>query len=342
MENKNEERVTSIILLSDGHDSLHNEEELSTSLKNITKGFNLLFTLYTFGYGKYHDEKVLNKLATLRDGSFYYVENYNNVSEYFACILGGCISVISQKAELNVKLLNNKCKIEKIYGLENLFESELKDDFFKISILQMKSGKEYTFVFEVYIDKKNINIGDELLDINFIYKDINNNNNIISKNIKYKYELISIDFLKANEEYIRIFVYSVLDSVMKLKEKGQKNKAKELLNKMKFWIKKNYKGNNKDLLLDVEKSYDLFGDDYGLLNSSAKYLRSQIRQNQFKKDGSNKIFCNTIQINLMKTVQLNSNLQLSSANIPINIDNLAKSIDFGNHINYNFNEQIKK
>ena len=48
---------------------------------------------------------------------------------------------------------------------------------------------------------------------------------------------------------------------------------------MKFWIKKNYKGNNKDLLLDVEKSYDLFGDDYGLLNRKNSHTKKDININ---------------------------------------------------------------
>ena len=340
--NKNEERVSSVILLSDGEDNYSTEEKLTNSLKNMTKGLNLLFTLHTFGYGKKHDEKILNKLASLRDGSFYYVENYSNVSEYFACVLGGCISVISQRAELNIKLLNDKYKIVKFFGLENLFEYELKDDFFKTTILQMISGKEYTYVFEINLDEKNIKIGDELLDINFNYKDINNNNNVIFKNIKYKYELQSLNYAKANEEYIRSHVYSVLDEIMKLRVKGERTKAKELLNNIKFWIKNNYKGNNKDLLLDVEKSYDLFEDDDIVVNTSAKYISSQIRQNQFKKDGSNKEFCNSIQNNLMKSIsnpiQFKSNFKLSSDGIPRNMNNLAKSINFGKHIKHNFNE----
>ena len=340
LEKKNEERVTSIILLSDGYDQYNNENQLANSLKGMTKGLNLLFTLHTFGYGIKCDEQILTKLASLRDGSFYYVENYSNISKDFACVLGGCISVISQRAELNIKLLNNNCKIVKIFGLENLFECEFKDDFFKTTILQMISGKEYTFVFEVNIDEENIKIGDELFDINFIYKDINNNNNVIFKNIKYKYELKSINYIKANEEYIRSHVYSVLDEIMKLKVKGEKKKAKELLNEIKFWIKKNYKGNNKDLLIDVEKSYDLFEDNNEIVNTSAKYLSSQIRQNQFKKDGINKEFCNSIQNNLMKSIsnpiQFNSKFKLPIINIPKNTNSLTKSIIFGNHIKHNF------
>jgi len=38
----------------------------------------------------------MNKLANLRDGSFFVVEDYNKVGEYFVTVLGGCISIISR------------------------------------------------------------------------------------------------------------------------------------------------------------------------------------------------------------------------------------------------------
>jgi len=164
-------RVFSVLLLSDGCDTYNNEIQLANSLKEMTKGFDLSFTLHTFGYGYYYDEKVMNKLANLRDGSFYFVENYSKVSEYFACVLGGCMSVISEKAEIKVNLLNKNCKIIKIFGGENLYEYELKDELFITKILQFMCGKEYTFVLEINIDENNIKVGDELLDIKFIYED---------------------------------------------------------------------------------------------------------------------------------------------------------------------------
>ena len=68
-------RVFSVLLLSDGCDTYNNEIQLANSLKEMTKGFDLSFTLHTFGYGYYYDEKIMNKLANLRDGSFYFVEN---------------------------------------------------------------------------------------------------------------------------------------------------------------------------------------------------------------------------------------------------------------------------
>jgi hypothetical protein len=178
------------------------------------------------------------------------VQKYNKISQYFVCVLGGCISVISKKAELSIKLLNNKCKIVKIFGKDNLYEHELKDELFKVTLLQLMWGKEYSFVFEVKIDENNVKVGDDLFDIKFKYEDISEDNKLEEINKKYKYELTSVDYLKANEEYIRSQVYFVLDQVMSLKVKNEKNEAYKLLKEIKEWIIKNYKGDNKETYLN--------------------------------------------------------------------------------------------
>ena len=102
----NEKRVSSILLLSDGCDNESNDIELANSLKQMTKGLGLSFTLHTFGYGDDHDAKIMNKLANLRDGSFFFVEDYSKITEYFVSILGGCVSVISKKVDLKLEVLN--------------------------------------------------------------------------------------------------------------------------------------------------------------------------------------------------------------------------------------------
>jgi hypothetical protein len=64
-----------------------NHIEIGEGFKALTKGTNLGFTLHTFGYGNDHDPKIMNTLATIRDGSFYYVEEYNLFYNSFSKIL---------------------------------------------------------------------------------------------------------------------------------------------------------------------------------------------------------------------------------------------------------------
>ena len=298
----NEDRVSSILLLSDGCDNHLNDIQLADSLRNLTKGLNLSFTLNTFGYGYDHDPKIMNKLANVRDGSFFLVEEYNKVSEYFVSVLGGCVSVVSKKSDLNVQLLNKKCKIVKIFGEKNLFSYELKDEFFKTTMLQFIYGKDYTFVLEIKIDS-DVQIGEELLDINFTYEDLNQNNKLITKNIKYKYELTDLKLEKANEEYIRSQVYFILEEALQLREKNEDEKAKKMLENMENWLKNNYKGDNKIFLEDVIKTKNMFEDEEVFRTRGVTYATSQIRQMQSKKIGSTMLYSNMVQMNYSKKPQ---------------------------------------
>ena len=301
-----DDRISSIILLSDGCDNYSDEISLGESLKKLTKGSGLSFTLHTFGYGYDHDPKIMNKLASIRDGSFFFVEDYNKVAEYFVSVLGGCISVISKKADLNVKLLNDKCAIVKTFGEDNLYSYDLKPLYFKTSMLQFICGKEYTFVLEININEKNINVGDELLEVEFIYEDIIQKTKK-DKIIKYKYELKDVQFTKANEEYIRSQVYLVLEEALKLRDKNENEKAKKILKDMEVWLNKNYHGENKSYLDDIKKTQQFFVDESDSISWGVSYVTSQIREKQTKRLGSNMIYTNSVQNHFGKTVKLRSN-----------------------------------
>ena len=291
-ESKNDNRVSSIILLSDGCDNYNNDIQLGEALKNLTKGAKLTFTLNTFGYGDDHDPKIMNKLANIRDGSFFYVEDYKKVSEYFVTVLGGCISVISKNVKINIKLCNAFCEIVKVFGEENLYSHELNPHIFKTELLQLICGKEYTFVLEIKIDEKKLKVNDELLYIEIIYNDINLNNKLVKKTYMYKYALTDSKKSKANEEYIRSQVYYILDEALKLREQQKTKEAKDLLTNMEDWLKNNYKGENKCYLEDITKAKSLFNDDYTFKCKGLAFAKSNIREKLNKRDGMNNMYMN--------------------------------------------------
>ena len=60
-------------------------------------------TLHTFGYGKDHNAKLLGELAAItRDGSYYFVNNEQDVSTAFGDALGGVLSVVAQNVILTI------------------------------------------------------------------------------------------------------------------------------------------------------------------------------------------------------------------------------------------------
>ena len=187
---KNEKRASSILLLSDGCDNDYKDANLiGQEFKNLYKGENLSFTLNTFGYGDDHDPKIMNKLANIRDGSFFYVQDFQKVSSYFVTVLGGCVSVISEDVKINIKLLNQHCEIVKVFGEDNMYYHELEPHIFKTKILQLLCDKEYTFVLEIKINEKEIKVGEDILYVEVIHKDMNLDNKVIKKKYTYKYQI---------------------------------------------------------------------------------------------------------------------------------------------------------
>ena len=299
----NEERSSTVLLLSDGCDNYLDDIQLGEKLKSLTKGANLSFTLNTFGYGYDHDPKIMNKLANLRDGSFFLVEDYNKVGEYFVSVLGGCISMISKNAQLDVKLINGNCKIVKIFGENNFYSYELNDFLFSTKMLQFISGKEYTFVLEIKVDESKIKPGDILLDINFNYDDILTKEKKVI-NAKYKWELKDLNFAKANEEYIRSQTYDVLERAIKLRESDKVKEGQKLLKEMRDWLEKNYKGENKAFLEDIKKAEPMF-ENMMYDQRGITYSTSQVRQMQSKRIGTYNLYSNSVQKRLSSNYQMN-------------------------------------
>ena len=298
----NEKRVSSILLLSDGCDNESNDVELADSLKQLTKGLGLSFTLHTFGYGDDHDAKVMNKLANLRDGSFFYVQEYSKVAEYFVSVLGACVSVISKKLYLKLQVLNNNCKIIKAYGAQNLYSHETTEKYFQTTLLQFICGKEYTFVLDIFVDESKVQIGEEILKLEISYESIEHDNKKIHKEIIYKYELKDTEYIKANEEFTRAYVYSVLDEAIKLKDRYENEKGKKILEDLKEWLSKNGKEKNEKYIKEINDAKDLFSEysyNYQMIYNN---LNCCVQNNMFKRMDIYNNNCNMVQMAMINSI----------------------------------------
>ena len=298
--------VSSILLLSDGRDNNLDDIGLVNGLRNLTKGLGLSFTLNTFGYGDDHDAKIMNKLANLRDGSFFYVDNYSKISEYFVTVLGGCVSVIAKHVNLKLKIENNNCKIKKVFGEDKLYSHQSSFNFFNTTMLQFICGKEYTFVLEISFDESKVKINDEILNVEINYEDITQNNKSIKKLQKYLYQLTDVNYLKANEEYIRVYVYHILEEAMKLKERNENQKGKKLLEDLQNWLIKNYKMKNREYLKDIETAKGLFSENEFVRLRSNNCTNCTIQEKSLKRIGKTMNNCNSIQLNFLRSIPSNN------------------------------------
>lgn len=83
------------------------------------------YQVHTFGYGKGHDEEILNSIASFQNGNFYYIENNSYVDECFLACLGNLMSSLGKNAQIKV-FMGEGVQIKKKYGLS--WENKAKVD----------------------------------------------------------------------------------------------------------------------------------------------------------------------------------------------------------------------
>ena len=125
-----------------------------------------------------------------------------------------------------------------------------------------------------------------------------------------------LNYIKANEEYIRIYVYDTLDQALKLKEKNQDIQGKRLLDKLENWLLKNYKGKNDYYIKDIQDAKGMFSKNRDITLKSFNFVNSSIKENSLKRTGNSFKNCNSIQINMLRSVQVPLNPIIEKSEIP--------------------------
>lgn len=184
-----------------------------------------------------------------------------------------------------------------MYGLKDLFKYELKNNYFETEMLQIMSGKEYTYVFEIKIPDDKYD-EDDLFDVEFEYMDN-------SKGKKYAIKKNKIEKMdkgnqeKANNEYLRVALYENMNEVTELTENNKKDEAEEKLKDIKKNLKKR-KDVQQNYIRDIN-SYELIfnGDKIG----GVPKMQSLAREGMMKRQGQTFSFSNSIQKEMVYAVR---------------------------------------
>lgn len=97
-------KATSLFLLSDGQDRGAQVKVQQALQREENKELGV-FSIHSFGFGTDHDEDLMNKIACLRDGSFYFIKELGTLDEAFCNALGGIISLVASEIILNIRCI---------------------------------------------------------------------------------------------------------------------------------------------------------------------------------------------------------------------------------------------
>lgn len=99
------------------------------------------FSIQSFGFGNDHNEDLMNAIAKVMDGNFFFIKQPSILDEAFCNALGGIISVAAKEMKINLKNISANLmegvKISKVYGT---MWNKVNEREYTIKTLQLMSG----------------------------------------------------------------------------------------------------------------------------------------------------------------------------------------------------------
>jgi len=243
-ERKQANAVSSIFLLSDGLDG-QAQHRVSASLNEY--GISDDVTISTFGFGNDHDPQLMNDIADLRDGNFYFIEKLDTVDEAFVDCLGGLLSSVGQNVLIKIKPEQSEflqgVEITKAYGDAIMWARE--GDTYITKIANLISGRQKDYVLELKVpvntkelldEQKNIVVASAEADIVAL-----NNQHIVKKAELQITLLNEVEEVKEEEEddrevmknFYRVKGASVMSEARLLADGSKHEEAKKILQSFK-------------------------------------------------------------------------------------------------------------
>ncbi|CAN6299167.1 unnamed protein product [Urochloa humidicola] len=119
--------VTSVILLSDGQDTVMNGRNFTRLVPNPFRAAGTRpGPIHTFGFGTDHDAAAMHTIAEVTGGTFSFIENLDVIQDSFAQCIGGLLSVVAQGARIAVECVHPGVRVRQVKS--GHYESHIDDD----------------------------------------------------------------------------------------------------------------------------------------------------------------------------------------------------------------------
>lgn len=152
------EPVRSVLLFTDGlaNVGITDSQQLIKGLTKSLEGKPRV-QIHTLGFGKDHDADLLQKLADVGGGNYYFIETPEDIPQAFADALGGLASVIAQNVEVEVSKGGPDVMVEKVFSgfdvtdeekgskkvcFGDIYSEERKDIVVRLKVPKLDSAKE--------------------------------------------------------------------------------------------------------------------------------------------------------------------------------------------------------
>lgn len=165
-----------VLLFTDGqaNEGIQDVEGLTAATKKTLSEQTHDVTVFTFGFGSDHNATLLRQLAECSEGSYYFIESARDMKEIFADCLGGLLSVVAEKIQIQVKPLSTTdapCRVAKVathYPLE-----QAPDGTFTVRVKDLYAEEKRDVLVYIAVDTSKCQVGQALplVQVKLTYQD---------------------------------------------------------------------------------------------------------------------------------------------------------------------------
>ncbi|OMJ71719.1 hypothetical protein SteCoe_29981 [Stentor coeruleus] len=312
-------QLTSILLLSDGCDNNTRSvnQRIQVAIDEFKPRIKDSYRMHTFGYGKDHDSVVMNLMADLTNGNFYYIENEASVTDAFANCMGEIFALLASNVQvsLTTKACEVPFKLSKVY-------SNTGDTVFGMSNVFFSDEKDSVFVLEFEAIQENL-VGQKIVPVEAVATFTLKNGEKARKNAVLELFIVGNDEeIKKDEkvllEYYRVKGAESLKQVMKFADAGKFEEAKEAARISEEEISNSQVANNikiQALIKDLRDSQKR-SESKKSWNSGGRAQVTSIQSSHFNQIAMSN--CMTYQMPMQCAYTVSSNAYMSSKSAPAN------------------------
>eukprot|EP00358_Blepharisma_japonicum_P006713 CAMPEP_0202940374 /NCGR_PEP_ID=MMETSP1395-20130829/494_1 /ASSEMBLY_ACC=CAM_ASM_000871 /TAXON_ID=5961 /ORGANISM="Blepharisma japonicum, Strain Stock R1072" /LENGTH=573 /DNA_ID=CAMNT_0049634827 /DNA_START=480 /DNA_END=2201 /DNA_ORIENTATION=+ len=303
-ERKQFNSVSSIVLLSDGIDNNQDTamERLRYAIREYDPKVAAQYSIHTFGYGSDHDANLMNTMAEVKNGGFYFVEKEDSIPEAFSNCLGELMSVVAD--QIQVQLQTQVCDIP--FALRKVY-SETGDSSFRMPPVLSGTKKEAIFLLnfppcsirvpenhQILPIKASItyrvpHTGEEVKEQSFLIINVFNEDHLI-------------DEIELDEDvmvnFYRVKGAEILKEAGDFGDQGKMQEARDCLARGAQELRNSVVAGNEliqVLIADIENSVNRFADRQVWEHGGAAELKSKAKGHWSKRGPSNAIYQNKCQ-----------------------------------------------
>jgi len=289
-------------LLSDGVDN--NTGSAMERLRQVIRQYQIptTYSIHTFGYGSDHDAKLMNEMAEVKNGGFYFVEREDSIPQAFSNCLGELMSVFADN--INVILHTQAADIP--FALTKVY-SETGDSSFRMPPVLSGNKKEAIFLlqFPPTTERVPLNHRIEPIRATVTYKIPATNEEVKDQcvlSINIFNEDHMIDEIELDEDvmvnFYRVKAAAIMKEAGEFGDQGRMPEARTCVTRGAEELRNSVVASNEliqVLITDLENSIARFADRQVWEHGGRAELKSKANNHWAKRGPTNKMYQNNCQ-----------------------------------------------